>query len=281
MLNFVCRVPRCSARHDSRAVLYLCSMPIPTVLYLVPTPIGNLEDITLRAIRVLGEVGTVLCEDTRTSGRLLQHLGLKKPLLSYHLHNEHQQVPRLLARLEQGETMALVSDAGTPGISDPGFLLVRECLARGLGVECLPGPTAFVPALLKSGFGAERFTFEGFLPTKKGRQTRLLQLATETRTMIFYESPHRIVKTLGQLAEVLGPARPASVSRELTKLFEETVTGTLASLEADFAARATIKGEIVVVVEGNLAPPPREPRPGREDRYRRADDADDESDSED
>ena len=257
-------------------------MPTPTVLYLVPTPIGNLEDITLRAIRVLGEVGTVLCEDTRTSGRLMQHLGIKKPLLSYHLHNEHQQVPRLLARLAQGETMALVSDAGTPGISDPGFLLVRECLAKGLGVECLPGATAFVPALLKSGFGAERFTFEGFLPVKKGRQTRLLQLAAETRTMIFYESPHRIVKTLGQLAEVLGPARPASVSRELTKLFEETVTGTLASLEADFAARPTIKGEIVVVVEGNLAPPPREPRPGRDDRYyRRADDADDEPESED
>ncbi len=258
-------------------------MPTPTVLYLVPTPIGNLEDITLRAIRVLGEVGTVLCEDTRTSGRLMQHLGIKKPLLSYHLHNEHQQVPRLLARLEQGETMALISDAGTPGISDPGFLLVRECLAKGLGVECLPGATAFVPALLKSGFGAERFTFEGFLPTKKGRQTRLLQLAAETRTMIFYESPHRIVKTLGQLAEVLGPARPASVSRELTKLFEETVTGTLASLEADFAARPTIKGEIVVVVEGNLIPPPREPRPGRDDQYyRRNDDAaDDESDSED
>ena len=253
-----------------------------TVLYLVPTPIGNLEDITLRAIRVLGEVGTVLCEDTRTSGRLMQHLGLKKPLLSYHLHNEHQQVPRLLDRLEKGEIMALVSDAGTPGISDPGFLLVRECLARGLGVECLPGPTAFVPALLKSGFGAERFTFEGFLPVKKGRQTRLQQLASETRTMIFYESPHRIVKTLGQLAEVLGPQRPASVSRELTKLFEETVTGTLASLEADFAARPTIKGEIVVVVEGNLTPPAREPRPGREDRTRRpADAADDEPDGED
>ncbi|QJX46766.1 16S rRNA (cytidine(1402)-2'-O)-methyltransferase [Hymenobacter taeanensis] len=222
----------------------------PTVLYLVPTPIGNLEDITLRAIRVLGEVDTVLAEDTRTSGRLLQHLGLKKPMLSYHLHNEHQTVQRLLERLSKGETMALVSDAGTPGISDPGFLLVRECLAKGLKVECLPGATAFVPALLKSGFGAERFTFEGFLPVKKGRQTRLKELASETRTMIFYESPHRIVKTLEQLAEVLGPERQASVSRELTKLFEETVNGTLPELAANFAGRAAIKGEIVLVVQG-------------------------------
>jgi 16S rRNA (cytidine1402-2'-O)-methyltransferase len=246
-----------------------------TVLYLVPTPIGNLEDITLRAIRVLGEVSTVLAEDTRVSGRLLQHLNLKKPLLAYHLHNEHQQVPRLLERLAQGEVMALVSDAGTPGISDPGFLLVRECLSRGLGVECLPGATAFVPALLKSGFGAERFTFEGFLPVKKGRQTRLRELANEQRTLIFYESPHRIVKTLEQLAEVFGPARRASVSRELTKLFEETVTGTLASLVADFGARATIKGEIVLVVEGGPAPA-RESKAGRysqrEEQERESDD---------
>lgn len=220
-------------------------------LTLVPTPIGNLEDITLRAIRVLGEVDTVLCEDTRTSGRLLQHLNLKKPLLPYHLHNEHQQVARLLERLEKGERMALVSDAGTPGISDPGFLLVRECLARGLRVECLPGPTALVPALLKSGFGAERFAFEGFLPVKKGRQTRLRELAQETRTLIFYESPHRLVKTLEQLAETLGPDRPASVSRELTKLFEETVNGTLGELAANFAARPAVKGEIVLVVQGH------------------------------
>ncbi|RTQ48442.1 16S rRNA (cytidine(1402)-2'-O)-methyltransferase [Hymenobacter gummosus] len=224
--------------------------PTPTALYLVPTPIGNLEDITLRAIRILGEVDVVLAEDTRTSGRLLQHLNLKKPMLSYHLHNEHQTVQRVLDRLEKGEQMALVSDAGTPGISDPGFLLVREALARGLKVECLPGATAFVPALLKSGFGAERFTFEGFLPVKKGRQTRLRELAEETRTMIFYESPHRIVKTLEQLAETLGPERPASVSRELTKLFEETVTDTLAALAAEFGRRATIKGEIVIVVQG-------------------------------
>jgi 16S rRNA (cytidine1402-2'-O)-methyltransferase len=181
----------------------------------------------------------------------MQHLGLKKPMLSYHLHNEHQTVTRVLDRLEKGERMALVSDAGTPGISDPGFLLVRECLSRGLGVECLPGATAFVPALLKSGFGAERFVFEGFLPVKKGRQTRLRELATETRTLIFYESPHRIVKTLEQLAEALGPDRLASVSRELTKLFEETVNGTLSELAVQFAARTSIKGEIVVVVQGN------------------------------
>ncbi|TGE15061.1 16S rRNA (cytidine(1402)-2'-O)-methyltransferase [Hymenobacter elongatus] len=223
----------------------------PTVLYLVPTPIGNLEDITLRAIRILGEVDVVLAEDTRTSGRLMQHLGLKKPMLSYHLHNEHQTVQRVLDRLEKGERMALVSDAGTPGISDPGFLLVRECLAKGLKVECLPGATAFVPALLKSGFGAERFTFEGFLPVKKGRQTRIRELQPETRTMIFYESPHRIVKTLEQLSEAFGPERLASVSRELTKLFEETVNGTLAELAAEFAGRTSIKGEIVVVVQGN------------------------------
>ena len=225
-------------------------MPEAAALTLVPTPIGNLEDITLRAIRVLGEADLVLCEDTRTSGRLLQHLQLKKPLLAYHLHNEHQQVPRLLERLAQGERMALVSDAGTPGISDPGLLLVRECLARGLAVECLPGPTAFVPALLKSGFGAERFAFEGFLPAKKGRQTRLQELARETRTLIFYESPHRIVKTLGQLAEVFGPERLASISRELTKLFEETLTAPLGEMAATLGARPTIKGEIVLVVKG-------------------------------
>ena len=225
-------------------------MPEAAALTLVPTPIGNLEDITLRAIRVLGEVDLVLCEDTRTSGRLLQHLQLRKPLLAYHLHNEHQQVPRLLERLAKGERMALVSDAGTPGISDPGFLLVRECLARGLAVECLPGATALVPALLKSGFGAERFAFEGFLPVKKGRQTRLRELAGESRTLIFYESPHRIVKTLTQLAEVFGADRPASVSRELTKLFEETLTAPLGELAATLAVRPAIKGEIVLVVAG-------------------------------
>lgn len=220
-----------------------------TRLYLVPTPIGNLEDITLRAIRVLREVDTVLAEDTRTSGRLLQHLGLDKRMHSHHLHNEHKAVAHLIERLAQGEKMALVSDAGTPGISDPGFLLVRECLRHQIKIECLPGPTAFVPALLKSGFSAERFTFEGFLPQKKGRQTRLQQLATEVRTMIFYESPHRLLKTLTQLSEYLGPERRVSVSRELTKLFEETITGTLTEVLATFAQKA-IKGEFVIVVEG-------------------------------
>jgi 16S rRNA (cytidine1402-2'-O)-methyltransferase len=248
---------------------YLCPMPEAAALTLVPTPIGNLEDITLRAIRTLQEADLILCEDTRTSGRLLQHLEIKKPLQAYHLHNEHQQVPRLLERLAKGERMALVSDAGTPGISDPGFLLVRECLAAGLRVECLPGATAFVPALLKSGFGAERFSFEGFLPAKKGRQTRLRELAKETRTLIFYESPHRIVKTLAQLAEVFGPERPASVSRELTKLFEETLTAPLGELAATLAARPAVKGEIVLVVEGIKLE-----KPERRNKY---DDADDDS----
>jgi 16S rRNA (cytidine1402-2'-O)-methyltransferase len=255
-------------------------MPEAAALTLVPTPIGNLEDITLRAIRTLGEVDLVLCEDTRTSGRLMQHLELKKPLQAYHLHNEHQVVPRLLERLAKGERMALISDAGTPGISDPGFLLVRECLVQGLRVECLPGATAFVPALLKSGFGAERFSFEGFLPVKKGRQTRLQELARETRTLIFYESPHRIVKTLTQLAEVFGPERPASVSRELTKLFEETLTAPLGELAATLAARPAIKGEIVLVVEGA-----KQERTERRNKYDDADaptDADDdESDAND
>jgi 16S rRNA (cytidine1402-2'-O)-methyltransferase len=251
-------------------------MPEAAALTLVPTPIGNLEDITLRAIRVLGEVDLVLCEDTRTSGRLMQHLELKKPLQAYHLHNEHQVTPRLLERLAKGERMALISDAGTPGISDPGFLLVRECLAKGLNVECLPGATAFVPALLKSGFGAERFSFEGFLPVKKGRQTRLQELARETRTLIFYESPHRIVKTLTQLAEVFGPERPASVSRELTKLFEETLTATLGELAATLAARPAIKGEIVLVVEGA-----KQERTERRDKYNDTDPADDDTDADD
>jgi len=220
-----------------------------TRLYLVPTPIGNLEDITLRAIRVLKEVDTVLAEDTRTSGKLLQHLGIDKRMHSHHLHNEHKAVAHLIERLAKGEKMALVSDAGTPGISDPGFLLVRECLRHNIKFECLPGPTAFVPALLKSGFSAERFTFEGFLPQKKGRQTRLQQLATEERTMIFYESPHRLLKTLTQFNEYLGPERRVSVSRELTKLFEETITGTLTEVLAAFEQKA-IKGEFVIVVEG-------------------------------
>jgi 16S rRNA (cytidine1402-2'-O)-methyltransferase len=220
-----------------------------TKLYLVPTPIGNLEDITLRAIRILKEVDTVLAEDTRTSGKLLHHLGIDKRMHSHHLHNEHKAVAHLIERLAKGEKMALVSDAGTPGISDPGFLLVRECLRQGIKIECLPGPTAFVPALLKSGFSAERFTFEGFLPVKKGRQTRLQQLAREERTMIFYESPHRLLKTLSQFSEYFGADRQVSVSRELTKMFEETVTGPVTEVMRHFTEKA-IKGEFVLVVEG-------------------------------
>jgi 16S rRNA (cytidine1402-2'-O)-methyltransferase len=218
-------------------------------LYLVPTPIGNLEDITLRAINVLKSVELVLAEDTRTSGHLLKHLEISKPMQSYHIHNEHQTVARLTDRLLKGETMALVSDAGTPAISDPGFLLVRECLRQGIAVECLPGPTAFVPALVNSGLPSDRFTFEGFLPHKKGRQTRLKELAEETRTMVFYESPHRLLKSLEQFAEYFGPERPASVARELTKLYEENVRGTLQEIIAYFAEKS-IKGEIVIVVGG-------------------------------
>ncbi|MFC5408966.1 16S rRNA (cytidine(1402)-2'-O)-methyltransferase [Larkinella bovis] len=218
-------------------------------LYLVPTPIGNLDDITLRAVNVLKSVDGILAEDTRTSGILLKHLEISKPLHSYHIFNEHQTVQRLIAQLKTGKTLALVSDAGTPAISDPGFLLVRECLKNEIPVECLPGATAFVPALVNSGLPADRFTFEGFLPHKKGRQTRLTELTNEERTMIFYESPHRLLKTLTQFSEVFGPERPASVSRELTKLFEETVRGSIQEIIAYFAEK-TIKGEIVIVVQG-------------------------------
>lgn len=218
-------------------------------LYLVPTPIGNLEDITLRAVNVLKSVDAILAEDTRTSGFLLKHLGISKPLQSYHIHNEHQTVQRIIQRILKGETMALVSDAGTPAVSDPGFLLVRECLKNGIDIECLPGPTAFVPALVNSGLPTDRFTFEGFLPHKKGRQTRLIALQEEERTMIFYESPHRLLKSLEQFAEYFGADRQASVSRELTKLFEETIRGTLTEIIAYFAEK-TIKGEIVIIVAG-------------------------------
>lgn len=218
-------------------------------LYLVPTPIGNLEDITLRAINVLKSVDVVLAEDTRTSGNLLKHLGISKPMQSYHIHNEHQTVQKIIARILKGESMALVSDAGTPAVSDPGFLLVRECLKNGIGIECLPGPTAFVPALVNSGLPSDRFTFEGFLPHKKGRQTRLTELKEEERTMIFYESPHRLLKSLEQFAEYFGGDRQASVSRELTKMFEETVRGTLTEIITYFTEK-TIKGEIVIVVSG-------------------------------
>jgi 16S rRNA (cytidine1402-2'-O)-methyltransferase len=218
-------------------------------LYLVPTPIGNLEDITLRAIRILKEVDLVLAEDTRTSGFLLRHLEISKPLMAFHMHNEHKVTDMLVQRLQKGETMALVSDAGTPGISDPGFMLARACVEAGIDIECLPGPTAFVPALVNSGLPCERFVFEGFLPQKKGRQTRLKSLVTEERTLVIYESPHRLVKSLSELAEYFGADRRASVSRELTKLHEETQRGTLTEL-AEYFSKQTVKGEIVMCVEG-------------------------------
>lgn len=217
-------------------------------LYLVPTPIGNLDDITLRAIRVLEQVDVILAEDTRTSGKLLKHLKISKPLQSYHIHNEHKMVEGLVKRMTQGEKFALISDAGTPAISDPGFLLVREVLGAGLEVNCLPGATAFVPALVNSGLPSDKFVFEGFLPHKKGRQTRLKALAEEERTIILYESPHRLIKCLEQLKEFCGD-RQASVSRELTKMFEETVRGSLSELSEYFNQKG-VKGEFVVVLEG-------------------------------
>ena len=217
-------------------------------LYLVPTPIGNLEDITLRAIRILNEVNVILAEDTRTSGKLLKHHNISKPLQSYHIFNEHKTVEQLINRMKAGETFALISDAGTPSISDPGFLLVREVLKAGIEVNCLPGATAFVPALVNSGLPSDRFVFEGFLPHKKGRHTRLLKLAEEERTIILYESPHRLVKCLEQLKEYLGD-RNASVSREISKMFEETVRGTLSEF-IDYFNQKGLKGEFVVLVEG-------------------------------
>ena len=220
-----------------------------TSLYLVPTPIGNLRDITLRAIDVLRSVDVVLAEDTRTSGKLLKHLEITKPLRSYHIHNEHQKLTSLIEELSSGTTMALISDAGTPAISDPGFLLVRECLKNDVKIECLPGPTAFVPALVKSGFAIDRFVFEGFLPHKKGRQTRLQHIAEEQKTVVLYESPHRLIKMLKQLDELLDASRRVSISRELTKMYEETVTGTTQELLAHFE-KGNVKGEIVIVIEG-------------------------------
>jgi 16S rRNA (cytidine1402-2'-O)-methyltransferase len=218
-------------------------------LYLVPTPIGNLGDITLRALDVLKSVSTILAEDTRKSGILLKHYQISKPLQSFHIFNEHQLLASLLKRMQAGELMALVSDAGTPGISDPGFLLVREALKAGLKIECLPGATAFVPALVKSGFPTDRFVFEGFLPHKKGRQTLIKKLAEEERTIVLYESPHRLVKALEQLLEYFGPDRNISVSRELTKVYEETVTGTVSYVLNHFKEKE-VKGEIVLVIEG-------------------------------
>jgi 16S rRNA (cytidine1402-2'-O)-methyltransferase len=218
-------------------------------LYLVPTPIGNLGDITLRALEILKSVNTILAEDTRKSGILLKHYEISKPLQSFHIFNEHQTQDWLIKRMLAGEIMALISDAGTPGISDPGFLLVRESLNAGLKVECLPGATAFVPALVKSGFPTDRFVFEGFLPHKKGRQTAIKKLAEEERTIILYESPHRLVKALEQILEFFGPDRNISVSRELTKVYEETVTGSVPFVLAHFKVK-DVKGEIVIVIEG-------------------------------
>ena len=219
-------------------------------LFVVPTPVGNMEDITARALRVLREADLVLAEDTRTSGNLLRHFDIHRPMLSFHKFNEHQTVANIVARLMGGERMALVSDAGTPGISDPGFLLTREAAKAGVEVTCLPGPTAFVPALVMSGLPCDRFSFEGFLPQKKGRQTRLKALAEEQRTMVFYESPYRLLKTLTQFAEFFGPDRQACVCREISKIHEEAVRGSLAELVEHFTATEP-RGEIVVMVAGN------------------------------
>jgi len=221
------------------------------VLYLVPTPIGNLEDVTLRALRILKEVDLIACEDTRTSGVFLSHYVINTPRTSYHEFNETKKTPQLIARLKAGQKIALISDAGSPGISDPGFYLVRACKQHDIPVEVLPGPTAFIPALVASVLPAERFVFEGFLPTKKGRQSRLQALVGETRTMVFYESPHRLVKTLTQLAETLGPDRPGAIARELTKKFEEVQKGTLEELLSYFGSQARVRGELVIVVGGD------------------------------
>lgn len=219
------------------------------MLYLVPTPLGNLKDITLRALEILQQVDLILCEDTRTSSKLLNHYKIEKPLTPYHQHNEHKVVAHLADQILAGKKMALITDAGTPGISDPAFLLVRECIQKNIKVECLPGAVAFVPALVNSGIPTNRFVFEGFLPLKKGRQTLLKKLVEEERTMIFYESPMRLIKTLEELATYFGSDRHCSVSRELTKLFEENKRGSLQEV-ADYFKTKTVKGEIVLVVQG-------------------------------
>jgi len=219
------------------------------MLYIVPSPIGNLKDITLRALEVLKEVDLILAEDTRTTSHLLNHYGISKPLSPYHQHNEHKVLHHLVDQLLQGKKMALLTDAGTPGISDPAFLIIRECIKVGVQVECLPGATAFVPALVNSSIPSNRFVFEGFLPQKKGRQTLMKQLAVEERTMIFYESPMRLVKTLEEMIQYFGSDRLCSVSRELTKLFEENKRGTLQQVYDHFKQK-TVKGEIVIVVAG-------------------------------
>ena len=218
-------------------------------LYIVPTPIGNLGDITFRAVEILKSVDIILAEDTRTTGKLLKHFTIATKMQRFHAHNEHRIITGIIERLKQGETMALVSDAGTPGISDPGFLLIREALRHDIHVECLPGPTALIPALVLSGFASEKFVFEGFLPPKKGRNKRFISLAAEGRTTILYESPHRLLKTLSQLKEWIGDQRLISVSRELTKIHEETIRGNISEV-TEYFSKHTLKGEIVIVIEG-------------------------------
>jgi 16S rRNA (cytidine1402-2'-O)-methyltransferase len=218
-------------------------------LYLVPSPVGNLGDITYRAVEILKAADLILCEDTRSSSVLLKHYQVQKPLLPYHQHNEHKILEHLVGQLQSGKTVALITDAGTPGISDPGFLLARECIKNNIPVECLPGATAFIPALVQSGIPLNRFVFEGFLPPKKGRQTLIKKLAEEERTIILYESPHRLAKTLKELAEAFGPERQSAVCRELTKMFEETRRGTLAELFSHYDSHPP-KGEIVLIIKG-------------------------------
>ena len=226
-----------------------CKSAVMSKLFIVPTPIGNLEDITIRAVRILKEVDIILAEDTRKTAILLKHFEIQKHVLSHHKFNEHKTVKSLVIRIKNGEKIALVSDAGTPSISDPGFLLVRSCIEEGVEVDCLPGATALIPALVNSGLPNDKFCFEGFLPQKKGRQTRLTELAQENRTMVFYESPYRLLKTLNQMAEFFGSSRKASVSRELSKIYEETKRGTLEELIKYFSMKE-VRGEIVIVVKG-------------------------------
>jgi len=218
-------------------------------LFLIPTPIGNLEDITLRALRLMKEVDLILAEDTRTTSKLLRHYEIGNKLKSYHSYNEHRIQEQIITKLKEGLKIALVTDAGTPGISDPGYLIVKACIANDIKIECLPGPTAFIPALVKSGIPSDRFVFEGFLPHKKGRKKKLDSLVAETRTMIFYESPHRLVKTLNDFLNIFGPSRQTSVSRELTKKYEETISGDLESILNHFANNL-VRGEFVIIIQG-------------------------------